>query len=227
MNAVSSGFYLLWAVLVMAFLVTDNIALVPPEVTWILRPLPLLLLALWTAWHWPQYQQRRLALLVGVGLFAAADAVAWDAGHFTLTLVLSMCGFVAYITWAAQTVAMGQLRWMLSIPVLLGAMLATYRLWYVPGLIHEALVVYAVLVTVFVLAAILCSRVHWIAIPGAVLLALSQWIMGQQMFVGGIPHAAVYSMILWYGGHFLLLHAPLWHQPPRDTPFGYVLDHGD
>lgn len=227
MNLLTAGFYILWLLLTLAVLVNHNLGLVPPELTLALYPAPLVLLALWAFYRWPEGQRRRLALPVGAFIFAGAIVAAQMPGHFTLAMVLSLCGYLAYLTWATQTVAVGQVRWLLLVPVILGALLAGHNFWYVPAMIHEALVVYIVLVTLFVVAVTLCSRVHWIAVPGALFLALSEWIAGREAFLGGLDNAGIYALLTGYAGHFLILHAPLWYQAPLITPFGYALDHDE
>lgn len=225
MKPLAAGFYLLWLVLTLAFLVNHNMGLMNADLNWVLRPLPLVLLAFWVFFQWPAEQKRRLALPVGVLIFAGVGVAVQMPEHFTLAMILSLCGYLAYLTWAAQTVAMGYIRWLLMIPAVLGALLAGNGLWYVTTMIHEALVVYITVVSLFVVAVLLCSRVHWVAIPGAFLLALSEWLTGYNAFIGGVPNADVYALLAWYAGHFLVLHAPLWYQPPLTTPFGYSLDH--
>ncbi len=227
MNLLTAGFYLLWPMLTLAVLVNHNLGLAPPEVSLALYPVPLVLLALWAFYQWPVGQRRRLALPVGVLIFAGAGVAAQMPGQFTLAMVLSLCGYLAYLTWATQTVAAGQVRWLLLVPVMLGALLAGYQFWYVPAMIHEALVIYIALVTLFAMATILCSRVHWIAVPGVLFLALSEWIAGREAFLGGLENAGIYALLTGYAGHFLILHAPLWYQAPLTTPFGYALDHDD
>ena len=222
MNKVLALFYGVWSLLVLGYILNATFGVLVAEVTWVLRPLPLVLLAGWVFYRWPKDQGRKLALILGLLLFAAGDALVFQEGYYSASLLLYMCGFLAYTIWVARGVSMDHFRWMALIPVICLALLGGYWLWWTPSLLREGMVLYVVLVTACVICVILFPRLHWVALPGVVLLALSQALMGYHNYLGDVPHATVVIMLLYYAGHFGLAHGPLWYQVPDESPLGYV-----
>lgn len=223
MNKTFGVALVLWAVVVVAYLVNATTGLLIAEVTAFLRPLPLFLLVGFLAWYWPEIQHRRLAMLMGMVLFALADAAANSPDNAALAMMLYWCGFLAYGLWAWQGVAMHHLRWLMLIPVICTAILFGYWLWWVPDLLREAMVVYNLTLLIMVMGVLLNNRLHWVAIPGAMLLLFSQAAMAMQTFLGGITDATLWIMVAYYFGHLSLALGLLWYREPEISPFGYTV----
>lgn len=223
MNKIFGVALSLWVIVVVVYLVNATTGLLIAEVTDVLRPLPLFMLVGFLAWYWPETQQRRLPLLMGMVLFALADASTRSPDNAALSMILYWCGFLAYALWAWQGVAMHHLRWILLIPVICTALLIGYWLWWVPELLREAMVAYNLTVLIMVMGVLLNSRIHWLAIPAALLLFISQAAMAMQTFLGGVADPAFWVMVPYYLGHLGLALGLLWYREPEISPFGYTV----
>ena len=213
-----------WLVAVGGYLLNLHTGWFIDEVTWVLRPLPLLLLIVWLIWRWPEGQHRRAVLIIALLLFVGGDAAAHEADYFFITMALYWCGLVAYCVWGWQGISMNQLRWLMLIPVICAGLLFGYWLWWVPGLQLEAMIAYNLTLVVMALGILLNARLHWIALIGLLLLLGSHAGMALDTFLQEFELSPVFTMLAYYFGHLGLVLGVYWYREPETAPFGYALN---
>ena len=211
-----------WCVLVSAFLVNATMGVWVDPMNPVLRPLPQLLLVIsllvWFVLRPAARPARRFALIFGLTLFALGDVALAMTDQQPAGILLYFCGFLAYGVWAARGLSTDHWRWLLIVPIVGVALLMTYWLWPVYGLLREAVVLYAGLLGLVTVLLIICPVLPWWAAAGPLSVAASQGLWAANEFLAGVPHATLSVMVAYYLGHLLLVLGVISLSAVEDAP---------
>lgn len=190
------------------------------EVNWVLKPLPVVLLLVW-AWRTiPEEEPLRVWVVAALGLSAVGDIVLLVPGQFILGLLAFLLAHLAYLRVFAHSASMAHIRWLIIIVVICGGLLGGYLI--VPSLsgqLYVAVVAYMATLGAMAIAATLCKRVHWLAIPGVLLFMFSDTVLGYSTLVTPVDNSDVMVMVSYYLAQFCLAHALIWYREPEEDPF--------
>ncbi|WLD57148.1 lysoplasmalogenase [Salinispirillum sp. LH 10-3-1] len=213
-------FYVIWCMAALGYVLNVYFTWFIPEVNWVLKPLPVLLLLFWVWRSVPAEEPLKLWLMVALGLSSIGDIVLLIPGQFIVGLAAFLLAHLVYLKVFAHSASMAHIRWLVIIVIICAGLLGGYLILPdLNGQMYFAVLAYMVTLGAMAIAATLCKRVHWIAIPGVLLFMFSDTVLGYSTLVSAIDNSDVVVMVSYYLAQFCLAHALIWYREPEEDPF--------
>lgn len=197
--------YLLGLAAVLGYLYIILLGFKPYPLSWLLKPLPMLLFA-WLVWRCPGGAPGRWMALGFVG--AAAGDFFLDYGNrdglFMQALLAFLVTQVAFLLAFLQLGHGRSIRWRWSLPVVLYA--AVMLAWMLPGAVGLRLPV-AVYFGCLLVMTVAASRVEerpGALYGGAVLFLIADSLIGVNRFIAPFPFAVPLIVSLYFSGQLLI-----------------------
>lgn len=214
-------FYTVWLVLALGYVLNMTYNWFIPEVNWVFKPLPVVLLALWVWRKTPDDAlQHKPWIILALLCSAVGDVMLLMEDRFLYGLLAFLLAHLFYLRIFAQASSMAHIRWLVVMVIICGLLLGGYLLLpSVTGQLQIAVVSYMSVIGLMAIFAVLCKRVHWVAIPGVLTFLFSDLLLGYHIFVSPVAWGDQGIMGSYYAAQFLLAHSVVWYKEPLEDPF--------
>lgn len=213
-------FYSLWFAVAVLYVLNLHFVWFVSEVNWVLKPLPVLMLLVWVWRTVAPEDPLKVWVLAALALSAVGDIVLLIPDQFVTGLVAFLLAHLAYIRVFAHASSLAYIRWLIVIVIICGGLLGAYLILpALSGTLYGAVVAYMLTIGVMAIAATLCKKVHWIAIPGVLLFMFSDTVLGYSTLVNAVEYSDVAVMVTYYLAQFCLAHSVMWYREPEEDPF--------
>lgn len=214
-------FYTVWLVLAVGYVLNMTYNWFIPDVNWVFKPLPVVLLALWVWRKTPlDAAQHKPWIVMALLCSAVGDVLLLMDNRFLFGLCAFLIAHLFYLRIFAQASSMAHIRWLVVTVVICGLLLGGYLvLPWVSGQLQIAVVGYMAVIGLMAIFAALCKRVHWVAIPGALAFLGSDLVLGYHVLVAPVAWGDQWVMGSYYVAQFFLAHAVVWYRKPIEDPF--------